>query len=417
MLPSLRFVAVIWLAAVLRANAQDQPPPAHEHQSAAPPVASAWSWATDANVFYGYNYQQRNFANFSAWESQNWFMGEGRRSLGRGTLTVSAMLSLEPWTIGRFVYAGDTNPQRVQPGGSPQLFQTGESYRGEPLVNYQHPHDLIMGLGASYRFERRGLAYTLTGALVGSPALGPTAFMHRESARSNPQAPLGHHFLDATHITPGVVTAGVTVGAWAFETSAFRGAEPDDDRTDLEKPRLDSWSARAGWHRGSWQAQVSGGRLHEPEWFEPWDVTRLTGSVSFDGPVAARRLAATVAWGRNIEYNGFDDVADAYLAEWDLRATPMTSVYGRAEKARKQIFGLGFHPLGLNHRHTYSEITALTVGALRDLLIDDWGRLGVGADVTVYRTSEDLTIYYGASRSYHVFLRWRPNRASSMHVH
>jgi hypothetical protein len=419
MLRFLPLAFALWAAVAVSANGQDQQTDDHQHQHdvVVQPPASAWSWTTDANVFMGYNYQQRDFADFSAVESQNWFMGDARRSIGRGTLDVSAMLSLEPWTIGQFVFAGDVNPQRVQTGGSPQLFQTGESYHGDPLVNYQHPHDLIMGLGATYRFERGGVGYSLTAALVGAPALGPTPFMHRESARSNPQAPLTHHALDATHITPGVVTGGATVGALSFEASAFRGEEPDDDRTDIERPRLDSWSARVGWRRGPWQAQVSGGHLHIPEWFEPWDVTRLTSSISFDGAVAHRRLAAMVAWGRNIEYNGYDDVADSYLSEWDLRASRMTSLYGRAEKAKKQIFGLGYHPLGLNHRHTYSDIDALTLGVLRDLIADDWGRFGIGADVTVYRTSEDLAIYYGSSRSYHVFLRWRPNREASTHVH
>src|SRR6185503_12527175 len=112
-------------------------------------------------------------ANFSAWESQNWFMGEGQRPIGRGRIAIQGMLSLEPFTIGKLVYAGDSNPQRVQAGGSPQLFQTGESYQNEPLINYQHPHDLIMGLGASYRVELPRIAYIFSAALVGSPALGP----------------------------------------------------------------------------------------------------------------------------------------------------------------------------------------------------------------------------------------------------
>ena len=55
-----------------------------------------------------------------------------------------------------------------------------------------------------------------------------------------------------------------------FEASVFRGEEPDEDRAQHRDSRaLDSWSARVGWHRGPWQAQVSGGHLHEPEWFEP----------------------------------------------------------------------------------------------------------------------------------------------------
>ena len=131
----------------------------HQHGSADPP-ADAWAWATDANVFVGYNYQQRKFADFSSWESQNWFMLDGSRKMGRGRLTVDAMFSLEPFTI--------------PSSGSPQLYQTGESYllttdgieERIPLVNAQHPHDLFMGLGATYRVEHRGVAFTFGADLV-----------------------------------------------------------------------------------------------------------------------------------------------------------------------------------------------------------------------------------------------------------
>ncbi len=394
-------VAVLLLTSAIQARSQDPDP-------------SPWTWSTDANVFIGYNYQQRLFADFSAWESQNWIMVDGSRWAGPGRLTVDAMLSLEPLTVGHLVYAGG---QRLDVGGSPQLFQTGESYQQTPLVNIQHPHDFVMGLGVRYHLQRERLAYSFTAALVGSPALGPTAFMHRESARDNPEVPLAHHSLDSTHITPGVVTAGIEADGFTVEASTFRGEEPDENRWNIERPRLDSWSARVGYQRGAWQAQVSGGHLHEPEWFEPYDETRLTASVSFDGALAGRPLAATAAWGRNIEYNGFNDRADQYLTEWDFRARPMDTVYGRFEFGKKQIFGLGYHPKGFNHPHAYSKIGALTVGYVRDVVVDRHGRFGVGADVTGYRSSADLTSYYDGSHSFNVFLRWRPNRSSMGHVH
>jgi hypothetical protein len=31
----------------------------------------SWSWTADGNLFVGYNKQQRKYADFSAWESQN----------------------------------------------------------------------------------------------------------------------------------------------------------------------------------------------------------------------------------------------------------------------------------------------------------------------------------------------------------
>lgn len=399
------FVAVLLLAFLAGAAAAQDPERAPEHQHHGEAAAdSHWSWTTEGNLFFGYNYQQRKFADFSAWESQNWGMLDGVRRAGPGTLRLQSMISLEPFTVHAL--------------GSPQLFQTGESYQQVPLVNYQHPHDLLMALGASYRLERRPVTWVFSAALVGSPALGPTAFMHRESSRDNPQAPLSHHSMDSTHITPGVVTVGAVAGAFTLEASAFRGEEPDENRTNIERPRLDSWSTRVGWHRGPWEAQVSGGRLHDPEWFEPYLVTRLTASMGFNGTVASRPLAATVAWGENRENNGFDNVDDSYLAEWDLRATPKTLLYGRVERATKQVLGLGFHPAGFTHPHFYSHLDAATLGLVRDLPIVGWSRVGVGADITVYpRTSPELTDLYEGSHSYHFFVRWRPNATSAGHVH
>jgi hypothetical protein len=403
----------------------------HDHsQMNQAPATTDWSWTTDSNVIFGYNYQQRRFADFWAWESQNWVMLSGERAAGPGRFSVVGMLSFEPWTIGRLVYAkGDDGSaqriyafnnarERVPLGGSPQTFQTGESYLGAPLINYQHPHDFLMALGATYRLDRGRLKYAIEADLVGSPALGPTAFMHRESARNNPQAPLSHHFIDSTHITPGVVTLGVGVGRMTFETSAFRGAEPDENRLNIERPWLDSWSARASYRQGPWQAQFSGGRLKEPEWFDPYDVTRLTASIGFNGTVGSRPLAATLAWGENREL--LIGPLDGYLFEWDMRLAKWSSFYGRVEHMRKEVLSLGVHPRGLvpgQHPHSISDINALTLGHVWDLPIDLGGRFGLGADLTVYKTSADLETYFGSPHTYHVFLRWRPTGAAPAHVH
>jgi len=425
---SIQFLVLLFicLLAAAPASAQVQGEEPVEHQHAAHPDDSSWSWTTDANFFFGYNYQQRKFADFWAWESQNWMMVSGERSIGAGRLTLTGMFSLEPWTIGRLVYAHGVNGperlfaytnvgERVPLGGSPQVFQTGESYLGAPYINYQHPHDLFMGLGATYRFQGGPAKYTLGADLVGSPALGPTSFMHRESARDNPSVPLTHHYMDSTHITTGVVRGGVEVGQLMVETSAFRGEEPDENRLNIDTPRLNSWSARATWRRGPWQAQFSGGHLHQPEWFEPTDVRRLTASIAFNGAVASRPLALTAAWGQNREIYF---TLDGYLVEWDLRASAMNTIYGRAESMLKEILGLGVHPAGLlNHPRNLSNIAALTIGYVREIPMVSRSRFGIGADVTVHRSSENLVDYFGSPRSYHVFLRWRPDQTAPAHIH
>jgi len=386
-----------------------------------------WTWSADANFIFGYNYQQRKFADFWAWESQNWIMTSAARPIGAGRLQLNGMFSLEPWTVGYLVFAhGLDGPERVYAfdstgaqkplGGSPQVFQTGESYLGSPLINIQHPHDLVMELGATYRFEAGSTKYVLGADVVGEPALGPPVFMHRESARDNPSAPLTHHYMDSTHVSYGVLRSGVEIGEVMVEASAFRGEEPDENRLNIEAPRLDSWSSRVSWRRGPWQAQFSGGHLHQPEWFEPTDVTRLTASISFTGEIASKkRLAAMVAWGQNRELNF---ALDGYLAEWDLQLGRSDTIYGRGESVLKEIFGLGVHPAGLlNHPRNFSQINALTIGYVRELPIPGANRFGVGADITVYDTSQDLVEYYGSPKSYHVFLRWRPGGTAPAHIH
>ena len=101
----------------------------------------------------------------------------------------------------------------------------------------------------------------------------------------------------------------------------------------------------------------------------------------------------------------------------DGRATRRTALYGRLELSTKQIFGLGLHPRGFNHQHFYSHVDPLTLGLVRDIGPEKWGRFGIGADVTVYRMSEDMKEFFDGSRSVHVFVRWRPLRNPMAHVH
>ncbi len=390
----------LMLVSATGAAAQD-----HVHDQPPVPAPAAtrtgWTWALDANVFAGYNYQRRRYTDFATWESQNWGMLAGSRALGGGQLSVHGMVSLEPVTVGDI--------------GSPQVFQTGETYLQFALVDYQHPHDLIMQLGATYRREHRRAAYWLGADVVGSPALGPVAFMHRDSARDNPQAPLAHHYLDATHITPGVIRAGIGFAGLTLEGSVFRGQSPDENRLDIDEPRLNSWSSRVGWRSGPWQAQFSGGRLHRPESFLPFDMTRLTASLGFDGELRARPLNATFAWGQNREAHG---ILDSLLAEGRWSARARDTLYGRGELMEKEIVGLGHVHDVVTHPIQISRVAALTVGYVRDLATAPWGRFGVGGDFTAYHTSRDLFDSYGYPRSFHLFLRWRPAApASGPHIH
>jgi hypothetical protein len=369
----------------------------HEHTPATA-ATTDWQWSVDGNAFFGFNYQYRKFRDFSAWESQNWLMAGGSRRGHSGTLAVSTMLSLEPWTLKDI--------------GSSQAFQTGETFRRAPLIDYQHPHDLFMGLGATYQLPGRRVTWQLSGAIVGSPAFGPVVFMHRTSAMDNPQAPLSHHNLDSMHVTPGVVTVGASGGGWSLESSWFRGREPDENRTDLDLGTLDSYSVRLGWTRGPWTAQASGAMLTMPEAVTPYDANKLSASVSYEQP-DRRRIAWTAAFGQNREVHGN---LEAYLLEGRMYLTSRDAVFARAESVAKDILDAGFHPAGTFHRHRQSQVGALTMGYVRDLWTTPGATIGIGGDVTGYLVPENLSEPYGSPASFHVFVRYRHGQVSGTGV-
>ena len=134
-------------------------------------------------------------------DAPNWFMAMFSHPIGESTQFGSRlMMSLDPLTEGG--------------RGYPLLFQTGEAWNGEALHDRQHPHDLFdeLSFSLSQKFEHDLSAYIYFG-YPGEPALGPPAFMHRPSAMDDPDAPIGHHWQDSTHITFGVATARCCNGA------------------------------------------------------------------------------------------------------------------------------------------------------------------------------------------------------------
>jgi len=365
-------------------------------QSSATPASarspSSWEWTWDTSLFLQFNYQQRKFTDFWAVESPNWLMGSGRRLFGAGTLEIAAMVSLEAFTLDDI--------------GSPQVFQTGETFEGGPLIDYQHPHDLVMQLGGRYDRLARGVRFGGTASIVGAPAFGPMAFMHRASADANPTAPLAHHHLDSMHITPGVLTATAGARGAAVEASVFRGREPDEDRLDLDLGALDSWAVRGSWTRGRWSAQVSGASVTSPEALEPGvDVTRLSASLGFDQTTAVGGLSALAAWGQMRDVYG---TTDAYLVEGAWHPSAALTWYGRVESVVKNILTAGGqHPPGFTHAHEFSRVGALTLGVRRALVRARGLDILAGGDVTGHRTPPNLQESYGRPWSYHVYVQLR----------
>lgn len=336
----------------------------------------------------------------------SWVMGMGRRPAGGGDLTLKAMLSADPLTVGACGY--------------PDLLATGEFCDGEPLHDRQHPHDVFMELAGVYeRALTRNVGLQLYGGLVGEPALGPVAFPHRLSSSPNPIAPIGHHWLDSTHIAFGVATAGVYGRRWKAEASLFNGREPDSERHDLDLDALDSFAGRV-WLLPSdrWAVQVSAGRLHEAEVHEvggpPIDVTRVTASLTYHRPFAGGIWASTIAWGRNREEG---EATHAFLAETNLNRAERTLLYGRIEVVEKSGEDL---VLAEELEHGSYTVGKLGVGGVRQLASLAGLAPGIGVGVTLSRVPEDLEDVYGDRTLLggQLFLRLRPSPAEGPeHAH
>ena len=317
----------------------------------------------------------------------NMFMASAARALPGADLTLRGMFSLEPLTIGK--------------RGYPLLLQTGETADGvSHLIDAQHPHDFLMELSAKYRRELANgdAAYVYFG-LPGEPALGPPAFMHRFSGLEFPDSPIGHRWLDATHITFCVLTGGYERGDFKFEASSFTGREPDQHRWNVESPKFDSFSARVSWNpTANWSLQVSGGRLHSPEQLEPdVDVTRYTASAMYSVDTATGHWQTTGAWGRN-DHGGHP--SDTFLLESAWRFRPRHTVLARAEHSHKDELVPGVH--AVHH------VARISVGYLFDFWTSGPRALGAGVMGTVNFVPAALEPLYGERpRAVTAFVRLR----------
>ena len=287
-------------------------------------------------------------------------MLSARRDFANGdTLNLRAMLSPDPLMGKR---------------GYPLLLASGETADGRtPLVDRQHPHDLFMELSASYglRLSERSGLFVYAG-LPGEPAFGPPAFMHRMSIMDSPEAPISHHWLDSTHITFGVVTAGLVVGGVKVEASRFNGREPDRYRYDIETGPLTSTAVRVSWNptrelsfQGSW------GRFVSPEQLDPGEnQTRWSASGIYTRPLGRRGWwSTTLAWGRRIA----DHVTlDAWVLE-SAAGLGRWTIFGRAERTwNNELAATGGH-----HGPTH-DVGKVSLGAIRDFPVARHVKLGLG---------------------------------------
>jgi hypothetical protein len=367
-------------------------------------MTGGWTLGLHTSVFAGYDSKSSDRGD-DKFISINWVMAMAGHAVGPGDILLRTMLSLEPVTVGK--------------RGYPLLLQTGESLDGVPLHDRQHPHDLVMEIAACYRQAiGTSVGVELYAALAGEPAIGPPAFPHRFTAMADPLAPIGHHWEDSTHISFGVVTAGVFTRQLKLEGSWFNGREPDDNRYDLDLRTPDSFAARLTVNpTADISTQVSWARLASPEELEPGvSVQRTTASVMWNQRSSDRMqdLSLIAVFGRNDPSMG--PSTSAGLGEAALMLRSEHTIFTRAELLTKSGHDLVL-PAAVDNR-TFG-MASFSLGYVYDARWFGNVVPGIGFVATVDAIGADLEPFYGTRAPWGgmVFVRLRPPEMAGMGEH
>jgi hypothetical protein len=338
--------------------------------------AGDWQFAVHGSEFVQYDQQYGGDRGATQFGAVGSIMGMAAHPLADGRITLRLMLSADPWTV--------TN------AGYPEMLQSGEAYNGEALHDRQHPHNLFSELSATYALPvSSALGVQLYAAPSGEPALGPVAYPHRPSASSDPFAPLGHHWQDATHTSFGVLTAGVFSQAVMLEGSIFNGREPDQNRAGLDftghSPTLDSYSGRLtinpapAWSFAAWY-----GYLKSPEQLEPTVSQHRMGVSALEEQHfgTAGQWSTALIWGANL-YSNAPQLSNSALLESNLNFDGANTVYGRLEYVNKSPTDLDV-PVPTPPAANTFNIGSLSLGYLREIgAFTSYGSAAVGVLGTI----------------------------------
>jgi hypothetical protein len=361
-----------------------------------------WMTMVHGSFFARYN-NQSGPRGGSKFDVPNMIMGMTQTKVGsNGLFSINTMFSLDPFLIGS--------------GGYSLLYQTGESYQGHQLVDRQHPHDLFAELVVAYTQRvAKNADISVSFGYPGEPALGPPVFMHRLSGINNPNAPLGHHYQDATHIAFGVSTLGFRYKDIKLEGSTFTGREPDEFRYNFDPLKLDSYSLRLSYNPSKqWALQVSDGWIHSPEEHEPsQNVNRFTASAIHTKMLNNNSyVATTLVYGQN-HYSDNGKTQPSMLLENSLQLS-RAAIYGRYEFVQKDAEELDMHaafPANPNFN-----IHALTLGTNYRLGSAKNTDLTLGIQGTLNVSPSALKSYYGsAPTGFQVYLRINPSMMKTGH--
>jgi hypothetical protein len=392
-------------------------------------VGSATSWLPDSAPMHAHHFTVGDWslmlhgAANAQFDHQNGFRGDQQfglidwemlmaaRPLAGGLVRVNAMTSLESAVNGA--------------QGYPELVQTGGVYRRGRLVNYQHPHNLIMEAAALYDHSlTKWVAAGLYVAAVGEPALGPVAYMHRPSGEADPFAPVGHHWQDATHESFGVVTVGLNTRAVKLEGSIFNAREGDESYYNLDYTgaRLDSYSARltvapsGNVAVSAWTGYLMAhDRLETPIGMQRYGASMLTSNT-----VGGHPLSTAVIWGLDVHNHGarehvhdpnatnvkhYHEMTSA-LVEATLGITKRTDVTARLEQVQKSGDDLGFLADDLAQLFT---IQGVSLAVTQSVVSAGGFTFSLGARGAVNRLPETLRLTYRTltPTGYAIFLKVR----------
>ncbi len=375
---------------------------------------SGTSWLPDSTPMYGVMQHRGEWnimyhgAAFLAYDrmngprgdskliSTNWAMAMASRKLdSKSDVRLAAMMSLEPLTVG-----GE---------GYPLLFQTGETWRRQPLRDHQHPHNLFIELSSYYTraitADSAAFAYF---APVGEPAFGPVTYMHRTTGLDNLLAPIGHHWQDATHITFWTATLGYETRKWKLDASAFNGREPSENRYEWQSPKFDSFSGRVSYNpTPDLTLQASRAYLHSPEELHPGeDVHRTDVSATYNRPLGpGRNFQSTLVWARNrIEGQNLD----GWLIEAQLKQDRGWTPFFRYEHVRKNAEELVL-PESFPPDQVF-DLQQLSLGVTREIFTTGSLNWAVGGQIVLNKVPCGLRSVYGDDPAgWLLFIRVHPN--------
>jgi hypothetical protein len=348
--------------------------------------SNGWMFMFHGDIFPRYNRQdlyRKGSRGAEKWDAPDMLMTMGQRKLGaNGLFHFNLMMSTDALITGK--------------RGYPLLFQTGESANGQPLVDRQHPHDLFSELSVSYTqmLSKKADVFVYLG-YPGEPALGPVTFMHRPSGMFMPDAPIGHHWADATHITFGVATVGARYDQWKLEGSSFTGREPNEERYGFDKPRFDSWSGRLSFNPGAnWALQVSHGYIKSPEALHPDEnINRNTASATYAANLGTTSwVAATALWGQN--KSPARPPSNSALLEATIKLNKW-AVYGRGEWVQKSVEELNLNHAEYGPDSQVYQVGTATAGLAYDLFSFSHLVVAGGGQLSLYKTARHLKSLYG----------------------